>query len=722
MESELDQLLINKAIEIPNRLIIPDVRCICGKVIPEKTRLAYSQEHEPGSLSSAKDFMRKYGINRSCCMNSLFNPTTFPIRKNDLIDIELSKSFLQLTDYDRKLNENLIEINNLYKKYVSLLSQKTLDLDKILLDFEDFFEDKLWIYEEMIGPIQDAFRERFYLAKENKDILRIINILKEYAENLAGRKGISKLDKRKIKISPEKYRREKILKISENFILRKNDTVEHAAEHLTEIYMMLFHDSYPSRDPTFTIMIKNEFSKEEIVESRKKFIDLLIRTGNYPLFSNVAENLYTLKNDDGEGELSSSPSFSSQKIIIQKEISQENLILKLLENRDYREEIKNKKWVIHNLHYDDILEIKSGLLFLSKTEKKREVELSEYHGGDRITKKILDFFSPGDYDKIRDSYMKKTRDIEIMENGEMSIIRQQRYFDIMPETKLGILVLDQIQYMITEFRHFGPLIKQIMENINNLQPYFYGLIDSSQKFIEKKKLKIDILAEDNIQFIRIFKKQNLPKEYREYMEKKIKDLESKNVYEIVGVEDDFSTFVDDYFYSGIVTKDKKLFLEYFKNDIMPERRIRALFDYKDRGLRMFDWKWVYDLWNQNEDSFLDFIDKLKIPVKQVIQIFDGYEFEKNNIYPSGLHPDTKFIFKNFSKLFEMPRPMFVDKYDEILNNYEYTEEDYDLEEAYTYLTDPNKKLPKPSGYIIGGDEGEGEQAEQAAAIEKDGMS
>jgi len=693
---DLDQNLLNKSFELSNRIIVPDIRCVCKKVIPEITRLAYQNEFVPGSIASAKDFMKKYGINRVCCMNTLFNPTSFPLKRTDIIDAELSKSFKNLTDFDIRLNSYFIELNNLYQKYTN----KTYPEEKILMELEDFFEDKLFIYDVDL-LIQESYKERFYVSKENKNIPQIIEILKDYSKNLAKRKGISKVDSRKINLNveSEQYRRIKILNYAKTFIFRKNNYVENAANLLTDIFMEVFPDTYISKDPTFLLELKKDFSLEDILKSRDKFIDLCMKVGTYPIFSDIPQNYYSLDTKE------------NITYIIQRQIPQQDLLDRILSGRDYTtEKLKDKTiYTIKSLNHDEILVLEKGILTLERKYKTSELDLSLLTGGDVIMAKMMNFFNPERYDKLLESYKKRLIDIEIMgPDSTKEIIYQQDYFDLeIPQTKLGLFVLDKIYYLITEFKHYALMIKSILKNIDKLQYYYYGLLELSKKYISKNKLNIVLNAEDNYSYVKKFntEKPNLDSSYVKYMENLIEELDSMNVYDILNFK--LESWCD-FFYSGIVSNDPNTIMNYLKSDIFTEKRIRLMYENRDRSIRMFDFYWVYELWEF--ESFIDFLDKLKKGIKQCVELFD-YKIV------GPLDPYTKKILKNFPE-FEIPKYYIVEKYNEIIENYNSEDqEDPNMEEAYLYLTDPSKKLPTSSGYVIGAEEYEGDQAEQAQQIE-----
>ena len=188
---------------LPTRTVVPDVRCICGKVILMSARKDYLSL-EPGNIGKSKEFMARNGINRVCCMNSLFNETNFPKL------LPQGPGFKEQTLADQKLNSRLITINKIFSEW-----KKGVDVLKML---DDFYEDELMLYDPE-PDLSVSFQDRYSIAKENKDILSIIEILKEYAFFLGKNGGLSKLSTLKIDLSDlaKVYKTEKILSIAKKF-------------------------------------------------------------------------------------------------------------------------------------------------------------------------------------------------------------------------------------------------------------------------------------------------------------------------------------------------------------------------------------------------------------------------------------------------------------------------------------------------------------------------
>lgn len=133
-------------------------------------------------------------------------------------------------------------------------------------------------------------------------------------------------------------------------------------------------------------------------------------------------------------------------------------------------------------------------------------------------------------------------------------------------------------------------------------------------------------------------------------------------------------------------------------------RIQKFIEYKERAIKMFDIEFLYWMWNN--ESFEDFVDMIEPSVRQLISVFDGYR------YSGEKQRYTDKLFDHFEKWFLFPGTLILESYQSLID---FDEED--MIEAYSYLINPNKKLPKASGYFVGNDEGEGEQAELSNLIE-----
>lgn len=579
----------------PGRISVPDIRCLCGKIITEGQVILYFKMVHSMPITSPDEkigrivaFMKQTGINRQCCMNNMINvPSVADVSQYDRA-FEVKNSINSLENKRYTPTDKVV--NKLFRQLLDISKNDDKKLDKIKLlwqkiqnELDEPDEEDTDQYQVMIG------------TKDTENLLKFIpNIILKYAKD-----NLSFLITRKFNLTSEwdKNRKMMISEAAKLYLIEKDDYSEQKHVAFVKLYMSMYADAVPFRRPPsyyFDFRSKHQNEWTTLVQNTKTFLTALANTSTVGLQDLlpklVGGNALTSRLVD-TGPLSKKGRENYNKRITPtdfipevKDIKDANLKIHL-DHVDWFKMVyqseSNLGWYILNqmhylmtqyYHYGKTLKLILDNVHLLKTKYRPNIR-------GKVEKDPF-------WDKITTNrgYMKMILDMGDNDGGDIMLFNER-------------------------FKKFEKDMSVMAVNKGD-----------NQKFIENIRLFIDEqLNMDSFELMGINLKNFLPY--------------------------DGNT---EYFYSdNLVSNDRLVIMQHFKQRIFPETVLHVLFERQTQTtlLNFFPWSVFH-----NHAS-----DVIEQSAEQTVRIFDGYRLQPTAVVKDL----TKDLVKMFDNNFVYPKTMLA---------------------------------------------------------------